>query len=143
MFTIPFGKAVGPTGKVYAVDIDNGLLAIVTSKAKTENVTNIQTVVAEAKDTRIPEPVDLIFICDTMHHLPDQAEYVKQFAKLLKPGGRVAIIDFAEGKWPSGHESYTIRPAQVDGWMEAAGFARASSHTFLPTNFFHVYLRKS
>src|SRR4030095_3267744 len=141
VFTIPFARAVGSTGKVYAVDIDAGLLAIVSDKAKTERLANIQTVVAEPKDARIPEPVDLIFICDTMHHLPDQAEYVKQFAKQVKPDGRVAVIDFAEGKWPSGHESYTIRPAQVDEWMKAAGFARQSSLQFLPTNFFNIYKR--
>jgi 2-polyprenyl-3-methyl-5-hydroxy-6-metoxy-1,4-benzoquinol methylase len=76
-----------------------------------------------------------------MHHLPDQAEYVKQFAKYVKPGGRVAVIDFAEGHWPTGHESFTITPAQVDGWMKAAGFTRESSLTFLPTNFFHIYRR--
>jgi len=141
VFTIPFAKSVGATGKVFAVDVDNGLLAIVSDKAKTAGLSNIQTVLAEAKDARIPDPVDLIFICDTMHHLPDQAEYVKQFAKQLKPGGRVAVIDFAEGKWPSGHESFTIRPAQVDGWMQAAGFSRDSALTFLPTNFFHIYKR--
>jgi ubiquinone/menaquinone biosynthesis C-methylase UbiE len=141
VFTIPFAKSVGATGKVFAVDVDNGLLAIVGDKAKAAGLTNIQTVLAEAKDARIPDPVDLIFICDTMHHLPDQAEYVKQFAKQLKPSGRVAIIDFAEGKWPSGHESFTIRPAQVDGWMQAAGFSRDSALTFLPTNFFHIYKR--
>src|SRR5262245_10294899 len=91
-FTIPFARTVGATGKVYAVDIDSGLLAIVTDKAKTAGLTNIQTVVADAKDAKIPDPVDLIFICDTMHHLPDQAEYVKQFPRQLKPGGRVVVI---------------------------------------------------
>jgi len=141
VFTIPFAKAVGPSGKVYAIDVDKGLLAIIGDKAKAANVTNIQTVVADAKDAKIPEPVDLIFICDTMHHLPEQAEYVKQFAKQVTPAGRVAVIDFAEGKWPSGHEAFTIRPAQVDEWMKAAGFTRDSAHTFLPTNFFHIYKR--
>jgi ubiquinone/menaquinone biosynthesis C-methylase UbiE len=142
VFTVPFARAVGPSGKVYAIDIDKGLLAIVGDKAKAGGVSNVETVLAEAKDSRIPEPVDLIFVCDTLHHLPDQAEYVKQFAKQVKPGGRVAIIDFAEGKWPSGHESFTIRPPQVDGWMQAAGFTRETVHTFLPTNFFHIYREK-
>ena len=92
-------------------------------------------------DSRIPEPVDLIFICDTMHHLPNQAEYVKQLGRQLRPGGRVAVIDFAPGKWPNGHETFTITPAQVDAWMTAAGFSRAVSHDFLATNFFLVYRR--
>lgn len=141
LFTIPFGRAVGASGKVFAVDIDAGLLAIVAEKGKSSGVSNIQTVVAGTTDPRLPEPVDVIFICDTMHHLPNQAEYVKQFGALLRPGGRVAVIDFATGKWPNGHEAFTITPAQVDAWMTAAGFARSASHDFLATNFFHVYRR--
>jgi arsenite methyltransferase len=135
----PIAKAVGDDGKVYAIDVDSGLLAIVDSKTKAEGVTNVATVVAGATDPRLPEPVDLIFLCDTLHHLPNQASYVRQFAKLLRPGGRVVVIEFAEGHWPAGHEEFTITPAQVDGWMQAAGFRRTARHTFLETNFFHVY----
>jgi SAM-dependent methyltransferase len=139
VFTIPLAKAAGSTGKVFAIDVDAGLLAIVAEKAKAAGVTTIETVVAGATDPKLPEPVDLLFICDTMHHLPNQADYVKQFGKLLRPGGRVVVIDFAEGKWPVGHEAFTITPKQVDAWMEAAGFKRTATHTFLATNFFHVY----
>jgi ubiquinone/menaquinone biosynthesis C-methylase UbiE len=139
VFSLPFAKAVGPSGKVYAIDVDSGLLAIVKEKATGAGVANIDTIVAGATDPKVPEPVDLLFICDTMHHLPNQAEYVKQFAKLLKPGGRVAVIDFKEGNWPAGHDSFKITPAQVDEWMQAAGLARSAAHDFLATNFFHEY----
>jgi ubiquinone/menaquinone biosynthesis C-methylase UbiE len=139
VFAVPIAKAVGDDGKVYAIDVDSGLLAIVDSKTKAEGVTNVATVVAGATDPRLPEPVDLIFLCDTLHHLPNQASYVRQFAKLLRPGGRVVVIEFAEGHWPAGHEEFTITPAQVDGWMQAAGFRRTARHTVLETNFFHVY----
>jgi arsenite methyltransferase len=139
VFTVPIAKAVGDEGKVYAIDVDSGLLAIVDSKVKAEGVTNVATVAAGATDPRLPEPVDLLFLCDTLHHLPNQGSYVRQFAKLLRPGGRVVVIEFAEGHWPAGHEEFTITPAQVDGWMQAAGFRRTARHTFLETNFFHVY----
>jgi 2-polyprenyl-3-methyl-5-hydroxy-6-metoxy-1,4-benzoquinol methylase len=139
VFTVPLAKAIGASGKVYAIDVDSGLLAIVRDKAKSEGLANIETILAGATDSRVREPVDLLFICDTMHHLPDQAAYVRQFARLLRPGGRVVVIDFAEGHWPEGHEQFAITPAQVDGWMEAAGFRRTGRHTFLETNFFHVY----
>lgn len=139
VFSLPFAKAVGQEGKVYAIDVDAALLAIVKEKAAGVSVANIETIVAGATDPKVPEPVDLLFICDTMHHLPNQAEYVKQFAKLLKPGGRVAVIDFKEGNWPAGHESFKITPAQVDEWMQAAGLTRAAAHEFLATNFFNVY----
>ncbi len=139
LFSLPFAKAVGPSGKVYAIDVDAGLLAIVKEKANGAGLANIETIVAGATDPKVPEPVDLLFICDTMHHLPNQAEYVKQFAKLLKPGGRVAVIDFKEGNWPAGHDSFRITPAQVDEWMQAAGLTRSAAHDCLATNFFHEY----
>jgi ubiquinone/menaquinone biosynthesis C-methylase UbiE len=139
VFSLPFAKAVGPGGKVYAIDVDSGLLAIAKEKASGAGLANIDTIVAGPTDPKVPEPVDILFICDTMHHLPNQAEYVKQFAKLLKPGGRVAVIDFKEGNWPAGHESFKITPAQVDEWMQAAGLTRSAAHDFLATNFFHVY----
>ena len=139
VFTIPFAKAVGRGGKVYAIDVDPGLLTIITEKAKAERLDNVETVAAGPTDPRLPEPVDLLFLCDTMHHLPDQGSYVRQFSKLLRPGGRVAVIDFAEGHWPDGHEEFAIAPTQVDGWMQAAGLRRRARHTFLQTNFFHVY----
>lgn len=139
IFTLPLAEAVGPGGKVYAVDVDAGLLGIVSEKARAAGGRTIETIVAGDTDPKLPEPVDLIFLCDTMHHLPNQAEYVKQFAKLLRPGGRVVVIDFKEGHWPEGHQSFAITPAQVDAWMEPAGFTRSAAHTFLPTNFFHVY----
>ena len=139
LFTLPLAAAVGPGGKVYAVDVDAGLLGIVSEKARAAGGRTIETIVAGPADPKLPEPVDLIFICDTMHHLPNQAEYVKQFARLLRPGGRVVVIDFKEGHWPEGHQSFAITPAQVDAWMKAAGFTRSAVHTFLPTNFFHVY----
>jgi ubiquinone/menaquinone biosynthesis C-methylase UbiE len=139
VFTVPLARAVGAGGKVYAIDIDTGLLAIVAGKAKAVGLGNIETTVAGPTDPRLVEPVDLVFLCDTLHHLPNQGSYVRQFAKLLRPGGRVVVIEFAEGHWPEGHEEFAITPAQVDGWMQAAGFRRTSRHTFLETNFFHVY----
>jgi ubiquinone/menaquinone biosynthesis C-methylase UbiE len=141
VFTLPMAKAVGKGGRVYAIDVDSGLLAIVAQKAKANGLSNVETIVATATDPRVPEPVDLLFICDTMHHLPNQSAYVQQFAKLLRPGGRVAVIDFSEGHWPQGHDQFALTPAQVDGWMQAAGFRRTARHTFLESNFFQVYER--
>jgi ubiquinone/menaquinone biosynthesis C-methylase UbiE len=139
VFTLPLARAVGAKGKVYAIDIDAGLLAIINDKSKAAGLGQVQTVVAGETDPRLPEPVDLIFICDAMHHLPKQAEYVKQFKALLRPGGRVAVIDFSTGNWPTGHESYAFSPTDLDGWMAGAGLKLAASHDFLATNFFRIY----
>ena len=62
VFSLPFAQAVGPQGKVYAIDVDAALLAIVKEKAAGASVSNIETIVAGATDPKVPEPVDLLFI---------------------------------------------------------------------------------
>ena len=59
-------KVVAP-GVVYAVDLNPNLLAHIEKSAKRAGLTNVKTVLASEDDSRIPEPLDLIFICDTLH----------------------------------------------------------------------------
>jgi ubiquinone/menaquinone biosynthesis C-methylase UbiE len=141
LFTRPIAGAVGPKGVAYAVDIDAGLLKIVERSAKEAGIENIRTVIAAADDPKLPEPVDLVLICDALHHIGNQGPYMKTLNKYVKPGGRVAVIDFSE-QWPSGHESMRFTVQQLDAWMKDAGFSRAASYTWLENSFFNVY-RKS
>jgi ubiquinone/menaquinone biosynthesis C-methylase UbiE len=140
LFSRPIAKAVGATGVVYAVDIDAGLLKIVERTSKEAGLANVRTVLAATDDPKLPEPVDLAFICDALHHIGSQAAYLKTLAKYVKPGGRVAIIDFSE-KWPQGHESMRFSVADLEGWMKGAGFTPVGSYTYLDNSFFVIYRR--
>jgi ubiquinone/menaquinone biosynthesis C-methylase UbiE len=138
LFTRPIAQAVAPGGTAYAVDIDAGLLTIIARSAREQNLANIETVLAAAHDPKLPQPVDVMFICDALHHIPHQAEYLKGLRKYLKPGGRIAVIDFSE-RWPDGHESMAFTLMQLDAWMRAAGFTRQTSHEWLENSFFVIY----
>lgn len=138
LFTRPIATAVQPGGVAYAVDIDPGLLAIVERSAKAESIPNIVTVRAAAADPQLPEPVDLIFICDTLHHIGGQAAYMQTLRKYLNPGGTIVVIDFSE-QWPQGHESMRYSLEQLDGWMKDAGLSRVASHDWLENSFFVFY----
>lgn len=138
LFTRPMAKAVQPGGTAFAVDIDAELLKIVARSAREQQIGNIQTVLAAATDPRLPEPVDVMFICDALHHIGGQAEYLRGLRKYLKPGGRIAVIDFSE-RWPQGHESMVFTLAQLDEWMKQAGFTRKASHDWLDNSFFVIY----
>lgn len=139
LFTRPIAQAVGPTGVVYAIDVEEGLLRVVDRTAKDLGLGNIRTVRASEREPNIPAPVDLIFICDTLHHLPKpQADYLKGLRKHVRPGGRVAIIDFARN-WPAGHEALRYEPSDADQWMKEAGFTRDASYDFIEDNFFYIY----
>ena len=89
-------------------------------------------------DATIPEKVDLIAIIDTLHHIENQGPYLKKLRKYLKPGGRVAIIDFSDD-WPAGHEKMRYEVDDLEKWMKAAGFKRVEKLDFLQNNFFLIY----
>ncbi len=138
LFTRPLAQRVGDKGIVYAVDIDAALLQHVEKTAQEQKLTNIKTILATETDPKLPEPVDLIAIIDTLHHISNQAAYLKGLRKYLKPDGRIAILDFSKN-WPAGHEKMIYTVDDLDGWMTAAGFKRIEKHDFLENNFFVVY----
>ena len=140
LFSRPIAQHLGRAGTLYAVDIDPGLLKIIDRRATEEKITNIRTILAATDDPKLPEQVDLAFICDALHHIGNQAAYFKTLAKYIKPEGRIAIIDFSE-KWPTGHESMRYSVGDLDGWLKAIGFAQTASHTYLENSFFVIYRR--
>jgi 2-polyprenyl-3-methyl-5-hydroxy-6-metoxy-1,4-benzoquinol methylase len=138
LFTRPLARKANGKGVVYAVDIDSELLKYVERTAQEQKLTNIKPILASETDPKLPEAVDLITIIDTLHHISNQTEYLKGLKKRLKPGGRVAIIDFSRD-WPAGHEKMIYTVSDLDGWMTAAGFKRVEQYDFLDNNFFVVY----
>jgi ubiquinone/menaquinone biosynthesis C-methylase UbiE len=140
LFTRPLARAVAPGGTAFAVDIDPKLLDIVNRSAGEAGLTNIVTVLAAPDDPKLPGPVDLVFICDAFHHLPDKPQYAHTLARYVKPGGRVAVIDFASN-WPPGHEAMQYTAQDLDRWMAAAGFTRTQAFDFPENSFFVVYKR--
>lgn len=139
LFTRPIAKKTGES-PVYAVDIDPELLKHVDKTARDEHLSNVRTVLAAEDDPKIPEPVDLIVIIDTLHHIKNQAAYLRNVRRYLRPDGRIAVIDFTE-QWPPGHEQMKYSVEQLEGWMKEAGFTRVEKHDFLANNFFVVYRR--
>ena len=119
LFTRPFARAVGASGVAYAVDVNDDLLSHVEKTAREQQIDNIRVVRAAYDDPLIPEPVDWIFLCNTLHHIKDREAYVSTFGRFLKPSGRVAVIDFREGQSPHSSDNYTAETArQLDDGRE-------------------------
>jgi predicted methyltransferase len=93
-FTWHLADAVGPEGRVYAVEINETGLAIIKQEMGARGIMNVVPILAEPDDAKLPELVDLVFTCDTYHHMEDRVLYFRSLARYLKPGGRVAILDF-------------------------------------------------
>jgi ubiquinone/menaquinone biosynthesis C-methylase UbiE len=86
---------VGEKGKVLAVDIQQEMLDLVTARAKKEKVTNVETVLGTDKDPKLPEgKVDLILMVDVYHEFEFPYEMTEQMVAALKPGGRIAFVEF-------------------------------------------------
>ena len=86
----------------YGVDIEPNLVNYLNLRAHREGLTNLVSLVCTKDDPCIPEPVDLVFVCDTFHHIGDRVEYFGSLKAKLRPGGRLAIVDFKEGDFPVG-----------------------------------------
>jgi SAM-dependent methyltransferase len=139
LFTRQLARAVAPGGRVYAVDIDPALLEHVRKTAAADGIANIVTVRApEDSPNLMAASVDLAFICDTLHHIEKRQLYLTNLKKCVKPGGRVAIIDFLDG-WPENHESMKFSLEDLDRWTSAAGYSKIAEHDSIEGNFFRIY----
>ena len=140
-FTIRMAHVVGPAGKVYAVDIDPKMLENIERRAKEEQLDNIQTILADPHDPKLgSNSVDLIFICDVLHHIADRDKYYPLLARALRPSGRLVNIDFHKRKLPVGPpETMKIDKKDMIKEVEPAGFRLAKEFEFLKYQYFLVF----
>jgi ubiquinone/menaquinone biosynthesis C-methylase UbiE len=143
-FTLRFAQAVGPTGKVYGVDISREMLDYLEKQASAQHLTNIQPVLASPHDPKLPAAsVDMIFICDTLHHISDRATYFPLLMRALKPGGRLVNIDFHKRSLPVGPPvEMKIPEPEMIREAEAAGFHLIHKYDFLKYQYFVVFTRQ-
>ncbi len=143
-FTFRLADAVGPTGKVYAVDIDKGHLAYIARRAQQRGYTNIETILARPDDPLLPQSgVDLIFTCNTYHHLKDRVDYFASTMRSLRPDGRVAIIDLGANNWLFRLLGHWTPKETIRREMEAAGYQLTNDFDFLTRQNFQVFRKNS
>jgi ubiquinone/menaquinone biosynthesis C-methylase UbiE len=109
LFTRLFAKAVGPEGKVYAVDIAPKFIAHVEKTCQAAGLKNVVGVVCTADSVKLPaNSVDLVFIRDTYHHFEYPQRTMRSIHRALRPGGQVVLVDFkripgVSSEWVLGH----------------------------------------
>jgi ubiquinone/menaquinone biosynthesis C-methylase UbiE len=148
LFSRPLAKAVGPSGKIYAVDIQQDLLDYINKRSKEESIRNIQTVLGEFNDPKIPtRDVDLAFINDVLHHIENRAAYLKALGGYIKPNGSIAIIEMNKDDPNTPHKSQPellVSRDDIMKWMSDAGFKLVQEHPdlFPGTKWFLVFGKK-
>lgn len=145
LFARPLAKAVGAAGKVYAVDVQQDLLDFINKRSQEEKIGNIQTVLGEFDDPKIPtRNVDLAFINDVLHHIQNRAVYLKSLGTYVKPGGRIAIIEMDKNDPNTPHRTQPellVSREEIVQWMSAAGFRLVQEHPdlFPGTKWFLIF----
>jgi arsenite methyltransferase len=140
-FTRRFVDAVTETGMVYAIDVEpKALKYLEDSLAHRHRPDAVRFILAGPDNPNLPvESVDLIFACNTYHHLEDRSAYFRKTQSALKAGGRITIIDFhhddRSGELGFSKRHLVARDTVVEE-MAAAGFRLIKEHTFLPKQYF-------
>jgi cyclopropane fatty-acyl-phospholipid synthase-like methyltransferase len=139
-FSVRLAQAL-PQGRVYGVDVESSMVKYLSERAAKAGLANVEAVLAEADDAKIPRPVDLILIVNTYHHLQSRVAYFSKLKSSLKPGGRIAIVDFKVGSKRGPPDTVKVPLAQVVDELRQAGLTRTVEHDFLPEQFFVEFVR--
>ena len=125
-------RLVGPTGTVYAVDINPVMMQHVALRAAADDIPNLRTLVCTDRSVNLPHgPVDLGVICDTYHHFEYPASTLRTIHEALRPGGQIVLVDFR--REPGVSRAWIIDHVRAGrevfiGEITAAGFELIQEH---------------
>jgi arsenite methyltransferase len=142
-FTLRFAEIVGADGRVFAVDVIQDFLEFIQNSIKEKGLSNVETILAAKDSAALPEKsLNLIFIRNVCHHLPNRPKYFRELKAALTSEGKIAIIEYKAGGF-SFHRlfGHYVPKEIIIKEMEQAGFQLEQELDFLPEQsftFFHV-----
>ena len=128
-----------PAGRVYAVDVEPDMVAYLAERAKREKRTNLVAVTGAPDDPRLAEKADVILLVNVYHHIDQRDRYFSELRASLKPGGRLAVIDFRVDSPAGPPKAARIAPERVIAELKGAGYGLTQEHDFLPRQYFLVF----
>ena len=137
-FAVRFGNMV-PKGRVYGVDIEPDMVKYLAERAKREKRDNVIALQGAPETPNLPEKADLILMVDVFHHIDEREQYFRHLRASLKPGGRIAIIDFRLDSPEGPPQAARVAPERVISELKSAGYRLAAQHRFLPNQYFLVF----
>lgn len=141
-FTLALAKAVGPAGRVYAVDVDKEMNELVAQRTNREGLNNVEVILAKPDDPLLPMAgIDLIFTSNTYHHIDNRVNYFANLRKYIRPNGRVAVIDFDRRGWLQGLWKHYTPSEFIKREMEQAGYKLQREFDFLDRQSFLIFER--
>jgi len=144
-YWLPYlSDAVGPKGRVYAVEVDSELVERLESNVRDWGLENVEVILGLPADPRLqPGSIDLAMTCLTYHHIEDRVGYFERLHSSLRAGARVVHLDDRPDaeppiSWFQG-EGHWTDPTEIETEMHDAGYRTTETYDFLPAQSFLVF----
>ncbi len=133
-FTERLARLVGPTGRVFATDIQQGMIDLLKRRLSAERIQNVTVILSEPSNPRLPTgTIDLALMVDVYHELDDPQTVLGHIRTALKPGGRLVLVEY-KGEDPTipilPSHKMTVAQAKIE--VEAEGFVMTTANSSLP-----------
>ncbi len=129
-------RAVGPSGSVFALDVEDSMVAYLRERAARESLTNVTASKVEFEDPKLAkQSVDRVLIVNTWHHIAGREAYAKKIKEGLVSQGFVAIVDFTLEATHGPPKEHRLSPEQVKKELESAGFRVEIATETLPEQY--------
>jgi ubiquinone/menaquinone biosynthesis C-methylase UbiE len=143
-FTFRLAEAVGPGGRVYAVDVDETMTDYLAERATDEGWDNVQVILGEYEDPLLPDgEIDLLFTSNTYHHIQDRVAYFRRVRADLAPGGRIAILELNDSGWFPRWFGHHTPLETITSEMAEAGYDLQESFDFIDRQHFAIFTPSS
>jgi arsenite methyltransferase len=141
-FTFRLAHHVGDNGKIYGVDVSPDMILHLNRRIRDLKAINVVSILADPDDPLLADgSIDRFFFSDSWHHIENHTKYLSLIKKMLKPGGEVVMIDFHKKELPVGPPmQMKIAREDLIKEMESNGFRLTNEHTFLPYQYFLVFV---
>jgi SAM-dependent methyltransferase len=141
-FSAQIAKRI-PEGKLFAVDIEPDMLRYLEERKHREHLHVLVPILASAETPNLPEPVDVVLVVDTYHHIDSRIAYFAKLRGSLRANGLLAIVDFKADAPEGPPIEHRISPEKVEAELTAAGYSLVAKHQFLPRQYFLVFQAKA
>src|SRR5579862_999404 len=143
-YSFRMSREVGPTGKILAVEIQDEMIAELKKRIARNSISNVETIKCTERDPRLPDAgVDLVIMVDVYHELAFPYEVMSAVRKALKPGGRVALVEFRkEDKSVPIKDVHKMTEEQIGKEMAAVGLKHLETLGILPWQHVAIYTNR-
>jgi ubiquinone/menaquinone biosynthesis C-methylase UbiE len=137
-FALRMARAVGEEGAVFAAEVEPEILGALRERVEQSGAVNVVPVLGLPSDPLLPRAAfDLLLAVNVFHHVEDRVGLLRRLMRTLKPGGRIANIDFHRRELPVGPPpDHKLGREDFLASAQDAGLALAAEHAFLPYQYF-------